>query len=176
LGIDFGNVNLAAVFLAECPKTQRLYAYKEYRPARGRTVAEHCYYLMKGMDRPFNTAIGGSWSEDEWRDDFAKGGITYEIPNFPSGIRVSGIHIRRPHQASVDVGIETVGAAFRNKELFIFDTCPQLIEELNTYSYELDDSGEPLDKIEDKETFHGCDSLRYGVGYLKRGRKHLNVW
>ena len=32
----------------------------------------------------------------------------------------------------------------------------------------MDDAGNPLNEIADKETYHGLDSLRYILGYLNR--------
>jgi hypothetical protein len=54
-------------------------------------------------------------------------------------------------------------ALLKEKRIIIFDTCAGLINELLTYSRELDDAGQPTEKIKDKETFHRLDALRYVV-------------
>ena len=66
----------------------------------------------------------------------------------------------------VEAGIDRVIALLKQKRLFIFDTERGLIEELNTYSRELDGAGQPTDKIKAKETFHRLDSLRYDASAL----------
>jgi hypothetical protein len=176
LGMDFGNVNTAGVIIREDPATKRLYIVEEYRPARGKSVPEHINLLnLMNEKREFHTAVGGSWSEQEWRDNYIKGGVIWDKEN-PRGLRVPGIRIRQPHQRDVEVGIEAVYAALKNNELFVFDNCTQLIEEFRTYSRKLDDGGEPLQAIEEKETFHLLDATRYIVSFLKRGLKELNIW
>jgi hypothetical protein len=48
----------------------------------------------------------------------------------------------------------------------VFDTCKGVLDELGTYSRELDDIGQPTEKIKDKEKFHLLDGLRYNVSNL----------
>src|SRR5579862_1420834 len=74
-----------------------------------------------------------------------------------------------PDQPEVEVGIDRVYGAIKRGKLFVFTTqMDGLLEELGTYSRELDEAGEPTEKIEDKETFHRLDGARYVVGYLFR--------
>ena len=39
----------------------------------------------------------------------------------------------------------------------------RLFDELATYSRVLDDAGEPIEKIKDKERYHCLDALRYDI-------------
>lgn len=169
LGLDFGGVNTAGVFLAEELRpddkkpTGRLIAYREYKKG-DRSAAEHCYYLMKGDEHNRSEpclplCAGGSKSEGQWRREFANGGTV-------NGQRVPGLPIRGPTQPDVEVGIQRVFSAFALNQLWVFDDMVGLLDELLSYSREIDDMGEPTEKIESKETFHRLDALRYIMGFL----------
>lgn len=149
VGIDFGGVNTAAIFLAEEPTTGTLYAYREYK-AGGRTAAQHKDALFYG-EPSIPTAAGGSKSEGQWRDEF----------------RAAGMNIAEPFFSDVEVGINRVYGAIQNKRLFFFDTLEGTLDQIMGYSRALDDLGQPTEKIEDKETFHFLDGLRYIISYLK---------
>lgn len=149
LGLDFGGVNTAGVFIAREPGTERLYLYREYL-AGGRTAKEHVAALLDGEPMvPF--AVGGAKSEDQWRNEF----------------RAAGLPVRGPVVDDVEVGINRVYATHKLDQLFVFDDLAGYLEQKLTYARELDDAGEPTEKIEDKETFHFMDAERYIVGYLK---------
>jgi hypothetical protein len=151
VGLDFGGVNTAAVFFAEDPETRNLYAYREYK-AGGRAAAEHAAEIKRG-EPAFATVVGGSKSEGQWRQEFTAGGLP----------------VREPDQPEVEVGIDRVYGAIKSGKLFVFNTqMDGLLEELGTYSRELDEAGEPTEKIEDKETFHRLDGARYVLSYLFR--------
>ena len=49
----------------------------------------------------------------------------------------------------------------------MFSTCERLVAEIESYAREVDDRGEPLDKIKDKEKYHRLDALRYIVSFLR---------
>ena len=165
LGLDFGGVNTAGVFFAEervgSDPTGRLIAYREYK-AGERSAAEHVYHLMKGEPR-IPTCAGGSKSEGQWRREFAAGGTV-------NGVRVPGLPIFGPggveNDARVEVGINRVWGAFNNDKLLIFDDLSGLLDELLSYSRELDEMGEPTAKIDSKEQYHRLDSARYILGHL----------
>lgn len=162
LGLDFGGVNTAGLFFAkelnsDRQPTKRYIGYREYH-AGGRTAKEHATALLKGEPRiPY--AIGGSKSEGQWRDEFAAGGL-------PVG---------PPVVSDVEVGINRFYAALAETmpgegiELVFFDDLVGTMDQVYSYSRELDDRGEPTDKIEDKETYHFLDGGRYIVSYLQAG-------
>lgn len=157
MGIDFGGVNTAAVFLAKEPNTTRYFMYREYK-AGGRSAAEHCYHLLQGEARiPY--AVGGSKSEGQWRTEFRSGGVV-------NGQQVPGIPIMSPTFSDVEVGIDRVYGAHKRNEILVFDDLHGYLEQKQTYARELDKNGEPTEKIEDKETFHYLDAERYIGGYL----------
>lgn len=159
VGWDFGQVNTAAVFLAQEPGTRRLVAYKEYH-AGGRTAAEHLAVTMAderrrqrrpgqpiGVSKWDIRACGGAPSEDDWRDEFLG----------------AGLYIEQPPISDVEVGIDRVYGCFARDELYFFSDLERTIAQVNDYTREVDDAGEPLEKIEDKHRFHLADALRYAV-------------
>lgn len=156
LGLDFGGVNTAGVFLAEElaseKKTGRFFAYREYHEGN-RTAAEHAKALKAGEVR-IPHCVGGSKSEGQWRREFAS----------------SGLSVREPSISDVEVGINRVYGVIKRGELIVFDDLARTLDDLGTYSREVDENGEPTEKIADKETFHQADALRYILGYLRGGQ------
>lgn len=151
LGLDFGGVNTAGIYLANEPGTNRYVLYRTYH-AGGRTAKEHAQMILRGEPiRP--RACGGAWSEDQWRDEFA----------------AAGLPVRRPPIKDVEVGIDRVYAMLKARvddrldepHLEIFDDLADIIDQIQSYSRALDDNDEPTEKIEDKETYHLLDALRY---------------
>lgn len=166
MGLDFGGVNTAALFLAaELPRrnddgdwdleapTGRYFLYREYLHG-GRTGVEHGEQLLAG-EPGVPICVGGSKSEGQWRMEF----------------RAGGLPVREPDVKEVEVGINRVYGAFKQGKLIIFDDCAGLLDELRSYSRKLDDAGEPTEAIEAKETYHRLDALRYIVGWLMRTNK-----
>ena len=153
VGIDFGGVNTAAVFYAENPQTGHLYLYREYLEG-GRSAAEHARHIQLG-EPPFDSVTGGSASEGQWRHEF----------------RVSGMPVRRPPIKAVEVGIDRVYGCHARDEITVFRSCARYLEQKAIYSRELDDRGEPTEKIEDKESFHLLDAERYAIAHLRSARR-----
>ncbi len=158
VGVDFGAVNTVAVFLAEQPMTKVLYAYKEYWHG-GRTAKEHVDAMLKNELGIPAMIVGGSKSEDNWRMEF----------------RAGGLPIREPEITEVEVGINRVYGEFKNGGLVIFNDLKHTLDHIMGYSRELDDMGQPTEKIEEKASWHACDAIRYIVGYLRGKRKQLWV-
>lgn len=183
VGLDFGGINTAAVFLAgeldqRGAETGRLFAYRCYH-AGGRTAKEHAQQLLKGEPRiPF--CVGGSKGEGQWRQEFAAGGLP----------------VLSPLISEVEVGIDRVYGTIKRGELIVLkgaEGCDALIDDLQSYSRELDDSGEPTEKIEDKDSWHRCfvagtrvatnrgavpiEDVRVGMQVLTRqGYRHVVCW
>lgn len=147
LGVDFGGVNTVAVKLAEDPETGKYYIYDFYKDG-GKTAKQHANAIQGS--RPF-TAYGGSWSEDQWRDEFKAGGLK----------------IHKPPIKDVEVGIDRVYAMFKANKLIVFDDLMAVRNDIESYSRELDEEQQPTEKIEDKETFHICDGIRYIASYIE---------
>ncbi len=160
VGLDFGGIHTAGIFLAEelAPSLQptgRFFAYREYLPGQQRTAAGHVAALLAGEPRVPN-AVGGSGSEDQWRAEFSAAGLPVRPPD------VTG-------PDSVELGITRTYGAIKEDCLYVFDDLPGLLDELASYSREVDETGQPTAKIQDKESFHRLDSLRYIMGWLRRG-------
>lgn len=174
LGLDFGGVNTAGVFYAEeldseKKKTGRYFAYREYK-AGSRSAAEHCYYLLKGEPR-IPVCVGGSMSEGQWRREFAAGGMVEGIPGMDGPQQIAGLPVREPNIKDVEVGIDRVYGAHKKNEILVFNDLAGYLEQKLTYSREVDDAGEPTEKIADKETFHYLDAERYIIGGFLKGAK-----
>jgi hypothetical protein len=149
LGLDFGGVNTAGLFYAEEPGTGRLYLYREYK-AGGRTAAEHAAALLRG-EPMIPRCVGGSKSEDQWRDEFAAGGLPVDEPDIKD----------------VEVGIDRVYGVHKRNELHVFDDLDGYLNEKLTYSRKVDENGEPTEDIERKSTYHFMDAERYILGWLR---------
>ena len=145
LGVDFGGLHTAAMFYAFNPETKQHYAYAEYFPKEKRTIREHVKAIQAIEPRGFTLAVGGAPSEDQWRYEFAE----------------NGLGIDRPRITPVEVGIDYVYATHKRDKLLIFNTLSYYLNEKENYSRKLDDSDQPTEEIEDKNTFHLMDSERY---------------
>lgn len=148
LGLDFGGVNTAGVFLAKEPTSGNLFAYREYH-AGARTAKQHVAELLR--DEPcLPISCGGAGSEDQWRAEFAAAGL----PVLP------------PVVTEVEVGINRVYAAMQTGKLYVFDDLVHLVDEIETYSRPTDEAGNVLEGIEDKEQYHRLDAMRYIVSKI----------
>jgi hypothetical protein len=143
-GLDFGGQNTAGVFFAEEPRTNKLYGYREYGPCGGLTAGRHAAELLKG-EPGLPVCAGGAKSEQQWRDEFAAAG-------FP---------VFEPSVSEVEVGINRVYGAIASGRVVVFDDLAGLLDELASYSREVDEAGEPTEVIENKSAYHLLDSCRY---------------
>ena len=149
LGLDFGGVHTAGVFVAERPSDGRLFIYREYLEG-DRTAADHTAGLLH-LEPPIALAAGGSASEGQWRKEFER----------------AGLEVKAPDVDSVDVGIDRVYGGFKTRQVYVFDDLAGLRTELTSYSRKLDKkSGEPTAVIEDKSKYHRLDALRYIMTWL----------
>lgn len=161
MGLDFGGVNTAAVYVAHDTAADFFYIYKTYK-AGGRTAVEHVEHMRRGEDARF-TAYGGAPSEDQWRSEFGAAGLPIGRPLFDG-------------TDSVEVGIDRVYGALSENKIRIFNTCQDLVDEFQAYSRELNDVGEATEKIADKETYHLLDAVRYIIGgWLRRTARDMDV-
>lgn len=165
VGVDFGNNNTAAVKLAEelervetedgslewGKPTGRLIAYELYKK-RNDDVEAHATALMKGEKRTLSGA-GGSHQESGWRQSFRFQAIPLSDP--------------LPNVRDVEVGIQCVYGTIKRRELLVFSDLMPLIEQIQQYARELDDDGEPKEKISEKAKYHYLDALRYIVAKLR---------
>lgn len=148
IGLDFGGVHTSAVFLAR--REDGVYVlYREYLEG-GKTAAGHVAALRETGEPQ---AYGGAGSEQQWRDEFS----------------AAGLHVYRPPISDVEVGIDRVYELFVTNRLLIFDTCAGVIDQLGRYSRPVDDEGNAMPGIVNKEDYHYLDALRYGVAGANDG-------
>lgn len=158
VGLDFGGVHTAATYFAEDPDSHKepnkrhLFLYREYM-AGNRTAKDHTAALLRG-EPGLPRVIGGSASEDQWRKEFAQ----------------AGLPVREPSIKEVEVGIDRVYAAIKGGLVTIFDDCEGTLNDIQSYSRKLDAMGQPLEEIENKNTFHYADSIRYLLASLSKAR------
>ncbi len=147
VGVDFGAVNTALIWLAHDPAANIYYLYRESLDG-GKTTAQHCAAALS-VARGLNvrTWHGGAKSETQQRMDW----------------QANGIPLREPPVSDVEAGIDRVIELFKTFRLYVFDNCAGVLDELGTYSREVDEMGQATEKIKDKEKFHRLDALRYLV-------------
>jgi hypothetical protein len=161
VGIDFGGVHTAAVFFAQEHSPHglpsgRYIGYREYLEG-DRTARQHTEALLAGEPR-IPVTVGGSFSEGQWRSEFA----------------TAGMPVQKPPISDVEVGINRVYAGLKTGTFVLFDDLVKTIDQVETYSRELDDRGEPTEEIEDKETYHYLDAWRYIGAHLVREPAQMN--
>jgi len=155
VGIDFGAVNTALVWIAEDPNTHCYYIYRCMMMGN-KTTREKA--LMALAYKHENTVrwIGGAKSEKQERMDW----------------QAEGVPVQESPIISVEAGIDRVIELFKTRRLFVFNTCKGLLDELGTYSRVLNEYGQPTEKIKDKADYHRLDALRYnisGIGFSLYG-------
>ena len=153
VGLDFGGANTAKLWLAQDPKTEIWYAYREELSSK--TTRDHAKEVRESMPDPEEhedevlgawRVTGGAPSETQERRDWGAAGVRIEEP------RVSAV------EPGIDRVVELIKSGFR-----VFRTLKGLRDELGSYRRRMDDAGDPTDQIVDKRSFHRLDALRYGV-------------
>lgn len=153
IGIDPGaGVNTALVWLATDPNTHITYIYGEDLWG-GKTTAEMAEYvkLRRGMHKSVRVT-GGAASEKQFRLDWGREGVAVSAPTV----------------TEVEAGLDRIIALFKTGRIQIMDSCPKTIAQIIEYARVLDASGEPTEKIQNKEQYHFIDGLRYAAQLLRR--------
>ncbi len=148
-GLDFGGVNTARLMIAHDPRANVYYVYDESLGG-GMTTAEHAREAKALTDGVNLIAwYGGSGSEDQLRRDWTDNGVYVQEPPLSErgGTALGGI---------VEAGIDRVIGLFKERRLYVFDTCRGLLDELGTYKRKLDDQQQPTREIDNKAAFHRC--------------------
>jgi hypothetical protein len=151
VGIDFGAVHTALIWIAKDPDKEIYYVYRSTLDGNKTTNEHAAAALTLAKNENVVRWTGGARSETQQRMDW----------------NAAHVPVQQSPIIDVEAGIDRVIALFKGKRLFVFDTERGLIEELNTYSRELDDAGQPTEKIRNKETFHRLDGLRYDASALE---------
>jgi hypothetical protein len=154
-GIDFGGVHMAGTCWAERPEDKHLFLVREYLTGNI-PIAQHAANLKGWACRKW---FGGSGSEGVWRKEFGQ----------------HGMPIVEPLVGDVEVGIQTVYGLMAEHSMTVFRSCSRWLDEVGTYSRMMDTSGQPTEKIADKDTFHLLDSTRYVLGSIRQRKKPVKV-
>ena len=148
LGVDFGAVHTAKVWVAQDPESKLFYLYRESLEGN-KTTAQHVASVRQYNENNL-IAWGGAKSETQQRWDWS----------------AAGLAVKEPLISDVESGINRVIALLKEKRLFIFNGCTGIIDEMGTYARELNDSGQPTEKIKNKNDYHHLDALRYVASAL----------
>ena len=148
VGVDPSGIHIGIVYIALDPVKNIYYVYRctleERKPTREHVEAA----LRSVVGENVVMWTGGSGSEVQNRSDWAE----YGLP------------LQKPSVIDVEPGLDRVIGLIKPMRLFLFKRGARLLwDEMNIYARELDDRGQPTEKIKDKETFHLIDALRYGV-------------
>jgi hypothetical protein len=164
-GVDFGNVNTAAVLIAaEREKlgvdkwgepTGRLFLYRSYKRA-GDDARTHCEAISAGEPRTLMGAGGNANTESGWRQAFRSHGVILLEP--------------LENARDVEVQIQCVYEALKTDQLIIFEDESGVLDEMYSFSRELDENGEPTKKIKDEARYHYLAALRYVITRLRPPR------
>jgi hypothetical protein len=151
LGVDFGAVHTAKIYIAQDPASKLNYLYREALDGN-MTTAQQVASVRKYNEHNL-IAWGGAKSETQQRWDWG----------------AAGLNVGTPYIADVEAGINRVIALLKEKRLFVFSSCTGIIDEFGTYSRELDAGGQPTEKIKNKNEYHRLDALRYVASGIELG-------
>lgn len=145
IGLDFGAVNLVAVYAALVD--DRFIVYRTRRLGSV-SVASAVAAILEGEPEPaLLQAAGGAASEANWRREF-----TY-----------NGLFVATPKYFDRDVGISAVWGLFQQKRLVVFRDCSEFLAEIRTYLYEVGETGLTTGIVQDASNYHIMDATRYLV-------------
>lgn len=150
VGVDPGAVHQAVVWLAHDIDSDVFYVYRESLQG-GKSTAEHAGEARRLAERNGEQVVlylVGNKSEVQQRLDWQAAGVANVAP---------------PPVWDVESGIDSIIRLFKEHRLFVFDTCAGLLDELGSYRRELDEAGEPTERIHQKDRFHRLDALRYAA-------------
>jgi hypothetical protein len=147
-GVDPGANNTAMLWAAHDQEHDIYYLYRESLEG-GKSTKEHAQaadmLAQKNGERVIWYAVGQK-AEEQTRLDWKAAGV----PN-----------VVEPLFHDVEAGIDKVIALLREFRIYFFDTLDKTLDQIGTYAREVDEAGEPLEKIKNKEKYHMLDALRY---------------
>jgi hypothetical protein len=154
MGTDFGAIHTAKLISVIDPATDIIYIVDDMLDGN-MTTSQHVASVKQNRFYKHGlVAWGGAKSEKQQRWDW----------------KAAGLMVKEPPISDVEAGIDRVTEALKTRKLRVFNTCVGLVDEFGRYARELNEVGEPTDKIKDKETFHRLDAVRYLIsGATKAG-------
>ncbi len=144
-GHDFGSANPAALFTAQNPGGD-IFLFNEYSPVVGKSTFQNVE-AFKELTEGYTvlSRVGGSHQEDEIRQ----------------GYTVQGWTITEPFINSVKAQIDRVKGKMEKNKIFIFSDLHQVLGQINTCMWKLDEMGKPTNEMKDEKRFHLLACLRY---------------
>lgn len=148
------------------PETGVVYVYGEYYQTQ-LLIPQHSQNLLPEITDEQNKGIrtyGGIKGDSSGKNkNFNDSKSTFDH------YKANGITIYSASNSPIDVGVELMLSLMANKQLYIFESCVNLIRELRNYRYKpikRDDDGRAVNKLDDKKYVgddHLIDALRYIV-------------
>lgn len=152
VGLDFGGANTATIYLAEnvdvTPSV--FHAYREELEGGLSTKMHASNMLLRLSGAKHYRVVGGSASETQPRMDWKREGVFVEQPSLPD----------------IEVGISNVIELLKLGRLKIHPSLGGLRHEFSSYRRKVTPDGEVLNDIENKNTFHRLDALRYACSVI----------
>ena len=158
VGVDFGGVNMAALFIAEDPDTGDLYHFNEYLLG-GKSIKQHADNFRSIVGGRPLLWVGGARPEEQWRREFQEQGIPMSAPPI----------------SDVEVGIARVYAYHKQNKIFVFNTLKKYLDEKGSYARKLDENNNSTEEIEDKSTYHLMDAERVVVSSIFNMRNRVDA-
>lgn len=154
IGVDFGAVNTATVWLAQDPATEKFYIWRTSHEGDMSTEQHTNQFKDRARGLYVARVVGGAGNEEQFRLDWQSFNVPVEEPPFKD----------------VENGIDRVVGMFKSDFLYVFDDLVELRDELSSYSRMVDkDTGIVLEEIRDKNKYHVLDALRYICTVLGHG-------
>ncbi|MDO8490514.1 MAG: terminase [Dehalococcoidia bacterium] len=155
-GHDFGPVHTAAVGYAIEPATGNMFLYYTYKSESKGSAHDHVTAWRKALRKDAKgniietimKRVGGAHGETGWRESYTAEGWPIVEP------KITG-------PGSVELQIDRVYGLRKLNKVFVFADLEPYIDELQSFSRELDDSYNPTEKIEDEASKHWMASDRY---------------
>lgn len=157
-GVDPFGAYIAGVYIAYDPEEQKLHVYKEYDEPFGFTTQQHVANLLASGER-MAFWCGGGPSERQARLDYNWYGLPLEEPPI----------------VDVWAQIDRVYALLKLQKLVVHDCCSGLIDEFERYRRKKNRDGELTSDIENKESFHLLDALRYAISRVTTPRQETRI-
>jgi len=152
VGIDPFGAFVAALWLAYDPQNQVLNVYREYYQPFGITTTGHAQNVVNlSKGETIFAWVGGGPSERQARTDWT----------------AAGVPLMEPPITDVWAQIDRVYNLLKTNSLVIHDSCPALLDEIGSYKRKMKD-GQPTEQIEDKDSYHCLDCLRYIISFLSQ--------
>lgn len=151
VGIDFGAVNTASVYIARNHLNGNHYVFAEFLEGDMSTKGHVRLAKERAKGHRMVKWYGGAASEEQYRMDW----------------QAEGINVQRPPVSSVESGIDRVIELLKTDKLYFFRSCEMTISNIIEYSRKVDVSGNIMEDIKDKNTYHMADALRYGISGIE---------